>query len=447
MINETRKSVNILNLPDWEILDVKENCGDYLIVAKYVPEPATCPMCNWMLPRLDHFGVRRQCFLDLPIHAKRVGILVHRQRYRCKECGQTFMETLPDMHEKRKATRRLIEHIEQETLQRTFVSIAEDVGMSEGNVRAIFREYIARLEETYKANVPPRWMGLDEIKIVGWPRCIVTNIEKQTIVEVLKDRTKKTATRYLMSMQGRDQIELVAMNMWGPYREAVRAALPGAVIVIDKYHVVCMANTVLDAIRKSVREELTASQCRRLMHDRLILLKREKELDPHQLLILDGWLGEFAPLKAAYKLKERFFNIWDTAKDSKEARKQYEKWKTAIPSEIAWAFKDLTTAIKNWENEIFAYFDYRITNAHMEALNSITRLVYHVSRGYSFEAVRAKMLFNGGLHIERRPPYAKRQLQEFPMPYGYQPPDDGSDLNYGVMMISTIVQRLEDGQL
>lgn len=437
--------MNILNLPDWEILDVKENRGDYLIVAQYVPEPAMCPRCSRMLPRLDHFGVRQQCFLDLPIHAKRVGILVHRQRYRCKECGRTFMETLPDIHEKRKATRRLIEYIEQETLRRTFVSVAEDVGMGEGNVRAIFHEYVARLEETCKANVPPRWMGLDEIKIVKWPRCVVTNVEKQTIVDMLKDRTKKTVTRYLMRMPGRDQIELVAMDMWGPYRDAVRAALPGAVIVIDKYHVVRMANTALEAVRKDIREGLTASQRRRLMHDRFILLKRKKELEPNQLLILEVWLGEFASLKSAYELKERFFDIWDTAKNSKKAKEQYEEWKSDIPNEITWAFKDLTTALENWESEVFAYFDHRIANAYTEALNSVTRLIYRVGRGYSFEAIRAKMLFNGGLHIERRPPYAKRQLQEFPMPYGYQPPDDGSDLNYGVR-ISTIMQRLEDSQ-
>ena len=60
--------------------------------------------------------------------------------------------------------------------------------------------------------------------------------------------------------------------------DAVQTVIPHAQIVIDKFHVVRMANDALERVRKSLRGQLTAKQRRGLMHDRFILLKRERDL-------------------------------------------------------------------------------------------------------------------------------------------------------------------------
>jgi transposase-like protein len=58
-------------------------------------------------------------FMDLPIHAKRVGILVKRQRFRCKSCGSTFLEELQMMDDKRSATNRMLKYVGEQSMQRT----------------------------------------------------------------------------------------------------------------------------------------------------------------------------------------------------------------------------------------------------------------------------------------------------------------------------------------
>jgi hypothetical protein len=68
-------------------------------------------------------------------------------------------------------------------------------------------------------------------------------------------------------------------------------------------------------------------------------------------------------------------------------------WVRDLPQELAPAFHELTTAMRNWENEIFAYFDYPITNAYTESLNNLMCLINRVGRGYSFSAIRAKLLY------------------------------------------------------
>ena len=57
-------------------------------------------------------------------------------------------------------------------------------------------------------------------------------------------------------------IQYVAMDMWTPYRDAVQTVIPDPRIVIDKFHVVRMANDALEKVRKSLREQLTPKQRR-----------------------------------------------------------------------------------------------------------------------------------------------------------------------------------------
>lgn len=54
--------------------------------------------------------------------------------------------------------------------------------------------------------------------------------------------------------------------------------------------------------------------------------------------------------------------------------------------------------MNRWRPEVFAYFDHPITNAYTESLNSLIKLMYHVGRGYSFDALRAKILYTKGIH-------------------------------------------------
>ncbi|TRC57884.1 ISL3 family transposase, partial [Mannheimia haemolytica] len=77
----------------------------------------------------------------------------------------------------------------------TFSSVAEDVGVDEKTVRNIFNDYCERLEKTLNFEMP-QWLGIDEIHIIK-PRCVITNIQQQTIVDMLDNRNKTTVTRYL----------------------------------------------------------------------------------------------------------------------------------------------------------------------------------------------------------------------------------------------------------
>lgn len=58
------------------------------------------------------------------------------------------------------------------------------------------------------------------------------------------------------------------------------------------------------------------------------------------------------------------------------------------------AFAELLSAMKNWREPIFNYFDHRVTNAYTEAMNGLIKIANRAGRGYSFEVLRARMLLN-----------------------------------------------------
>src|SRR5262249_855983 len=160
-----------------------------------------------------------------------------------------------------------------------------------------------------------------------------------------------------------------------------KAALPQAQLVVDKFHVVRMANESLEKVRKELQAEMKPQQRRTLkMYDRYTLLKRRHDLNESQQLRLELWAKNVPLLAQAYALKEAFYDLWDIP-DRRAALERYQAWKAQITPTLIPAFSELTTAIENWNQEIFAYFDYKLTNAYTESLNALVRSVDRAGKG------------------------------------------------------------------
>lgn len=117
-----------------------------------------------------------------------------------------------------------------------------------------------------------------------------------------------------------------------------------------------------------------------------------------QLMFLD-----FPQLKLAYELKEQFRDIYK-CNNRDDALKAYSIWKESVPKDMKY-YQDVIKTIDNWQYEIFNYFTCRITNAYTESLNNLIKNIEKAGRGYSFEVLRAKVLF--GTSATRKPKYTR----------------------------------------
>jgi len=100
-------------------------------------------------------------------------------------------------------------------------------------------------------------------------------------------------------------------------------------------------------------------------------------------------------------------------------------------------------------------FNHPITNAYMESLNNLICVTNRLGRGYSFEALRVKMLFSEGVHkvIQPRPKF-QRGDESMSMNYAMFSFEDSLPStrtvkrakNYGAD-ISTLARMIEHGEI
>lgn len=172
---------------DGRLLVVLRTGGQYLIKAALTAPYSPYPHCG-SLALIGH-GKDQQHLRDLPCHGKRVVIQIQHQRYWCKQCDKTCFEPLPGIEDRHQMTEcRLVRYIERKAIStnRTFASIADDIGIDPGTVRRICLDHIARLDQTRHFETPTI-LGIDELHLLHEPRGIMTNVEARTIIELLPE--------------------------------------------------------------------------------------------------------------------------------------------------------------------------------------------------------------------------------------------------------------------
>ncbi len=441
-----------LNLP-YKLLKQEETDYDIFFHLESLKKPTHCLLCN--SENIRKKDKLKNFYFDIPSRGKRVGLTIHAQRYFCKSCKKSFREVLPQIHTKHNMTERLVKYIEEKSLQRPFTHLAEEIGYTEGTIRKIFKSHIESLAAQNKFETPTV-MGIDEIHLAKRARAVITNISEKTIIEMFKDRNKTTIVKYLQGLENSHIVLNVAIDMWKPYKDAVNTIMPHSVVVIDKFHVVKLANSALEKYRKELRASLSNKQRVDLKNDRFLLLKRKSTLSDKENFIVSYWENNYPILAKMYLLKEKLFEIYEA--DSKEdAYTRYSEFENQLTQEVKHYWHDVIRAVGNWHTEIFAYFDYPVTNAYTEAMNSVIRHVDRMGRSYSFETIRAKMLYTKSIHKTQRPKINKRYdlgtpafcRKEVPTIGRSLPPqivEENKVINYGVDM-EKLVKEIQKGAL
>lgn len=383
------KHPDLLALKGLSTLDINDVGDHYRIVASGTVIPEKCPVCH---SSLYGHGSQRQSYMDTPMHGKRVLIEIDRKRYRCKSCGKTLFEPLSVMDDKRLMTTRLVRYIESHCLRKTFADLSREIGVDDKTIRHIFDDHVASLKATVHFETP-EVLGIDELKIIGQYRAMITNVQKLTLYDMLPSRTKADLIPYFKKMPDKERVKILTMDLWSVYRQVAQAQFPGRVIVADRFHVVRMANEAIERFRKALRKGLDTKTRLKLKDDRFILLARRQNLSPSQLQTLERWTQEFPVLGAAYEAKEAFHGIYGH-RDKADAIEAAKRWEQTIDPAADWAFRELKGALHSWWDEIFNYYDHPVSNAYTESINNVAKGMNRMGRGYSFEVIRARLLYD-----------------------------------------------------
>lgn len=404
-------------LPGLRTLGEPEISEDRIIIkAEQVTRLRRCPRCGGDLKRN---GTRSQVVRDEPRGLRSVRVEIKRQSYRCtkpQKCGNSLQQLLHGVDETRRMTTRLLRYTQDSALLDNFQMVALRTGLSARTVRDIFLKHVRSLDETFQFKTP-RVLGLDGIhiersdvakrqksqdklteeekldRLSRIERGVLTDIEDGQVIDVRRSCSKEEIVRAIKRIPDYEKIEVVVIDMSHTLRNAVQEALPQAVIVIDRFHIQRYASDSIDNVRKRLRKGIEEIPGESVMCDKDLLRKHWNKLGKEEQENLRGWFRHLPELGQAYQVKEAYFEIWNPPSSSMVARTRYLKWLEQMPPEFRDDFKSLMSAMQNWGEYIFNYFDHRYTNAFTEQANRQIRDILRATRNCQFETYRGKIVY------------------------------------------------------
>lgn len=385
-------SLDVLGLDEFRVIDKEENGSDLLFTVEPKESPSECVECG--STNITKHGKYERFVRDANYFNKKVAINIIGNRYKCHNCGITFVGDYVSVCPKDRMTLRLRNKIKEQALKDTYSKIAEEYSLTKQTVRNVFLEYVEE-QERQRVLHAPTVLGIDEAHLSKSMRGVLVDVENARIIEMLETRSKESVEKYLFSIPDRHNIKVVTMDMWKPYKNAVNYCLPYASIVVDRFHVIKELNEALDTIRKRIigRDSIVLKSINK-RNIKYLLCSAIENIDQEKQKQLDYILRAYPDLQIAYSIKEAFRFIYECP-DRASAEEQFKDWEDLVvqnQNEYP-EFLNILKTVKNWHKEIFNYFDYRYTNGITEALNGTIKSIERAGRGYTFEVIRAKMLF------------------------------------------------------
>jgi transposase len=271
----------------------------------------------------------------------------------------------------------------------------------------------AEQREARDGEYRPRRRSLDEAhhRRGGELATVVSDLDRRRVIELLDGRDRRTVQRWLSALpvEVRAGIEVVSIDPYDGYREAIRTALPHARIICDHFHLVRGANTALDAVRRERQRQAKARRpkgVRRsgqhaawrpdLYRARHRLLKARERLSERERRRLSE-LFEREPLIAeAWGLKEAFRSVY-RASGRAEAEHRLDAFLTAVERAGLPAFAAFAKGIRLWREELLAYFDEPTTNGYAEGVINKVKVIKRRAYGLpTFDGFRHRVLLACG---------------------------------------------------
>jgi len=358
-------------------------------------ERLRCPACN--SENIVLKGKKRREFLAPPMGGKKVTIVFHVPRVHCHDCGTIRQVDIAFARPRRRYIRAFERYVLGLLGCMTCQDVAEHLGVSWGTIREIEKEHLQRHYDKPRLKDVKR-IAIDEIAVRKGHKymTIVLDLDTGQVIFVGDGRGGDSLLPFWKRLRrSRAKIQAVAADMSPAYSAAIEAALPDAIFVFDRFHVIKLFNDKLTALRRRLYRNMTDQGERASLKGvRWLLLKRSEHLDPERSEPerLAKALELNSDLAAAYFLKDELSAIWE--QDSYElAEGMLLDW---IEYAESLQIKELTAfamTLRRHAIGILAYYDAEITTGPLEGINNKIKTMKRQSYGFrDLEYFKLKIL-------------------------------------------------------
>jgi transposase len=389
-----------------------ERVGDQLdLQVELIARAVCCPRCDGGEVRVKERP--RVRLRDLPIGGRLTRLVWRKRRYRCNGCGRTFTETHEQLPSRQRVTGRFRARLGERVADgAAHAEVAREERTSRYQVARAFADRAGE-REPRDGDRRPRRLSLDEAhhRRGGELATVVSDLDRRRVVEVLDGRDRRIVERWLDALRPdiRAGIEVVSIDPYDGYRQAVRAALPHARIVCDHFHLVRGANTALDAVRRERQRQAGARKPKgvrrsgqhaawrpELYRARHRLLKARERLSEGERRRLSELFAREPVIAEAWGLKEAFRGVY-RADDRADAERRLDAFLAAVDRAGLPAFDAFAKGIRLWREELLAYFDEPTTNGYAEGVINKVKVIKRRAYGIpTFTAFRQRVLLACG---------------------------------------------------
>lgn len=358
-----------LRLEGLTVLDVVERADRIEVATAYTSETAVCPRCQRISGKVHDRRVQRK--RDLALWAKPVWIHLWKRRFRCLHCRRVFAEDDPVCGRYKRTTRRLRTAVANQSQETPVRVVSRWHGVSEGLVQRSWLEVYAAQQAPTKPHV---FLGLDGFCVrrpgVMWSG--LWDLQTRKPVAVVPGVSQANVQKLLERHVERDKVKAVVTDLSEANRQAIQTALPQALIVADKFHVLALAHQALLEVRGG----------RRLPGNTAWLLHRNIErLGPEDGERLTRVLSEDASLRRAWLLKEGLRSLY-RARTPEQALRGLRAWIEEAKTSGLKSFQRTARTLTKWQKEVLSYWEYPLTNAMVEGKHNRVKVLKRRAYGY-----------------------------------------------------------------
>ena len=389
-------TITLLGLPEFNAVPMIETNSSIFLRIEKNSMAELCPCCGATSRKIH--DRRKQPLKDLPLRNKQLILVLIKRRFRCPNCNKVFIESYQSISRYQRMTIRLIEHITKDATRLTFKAAAVANGVSSHTARSLF---ISKANRLVVDKVAPSVLAMDEFAVKKgkgenkYNLAIAVPSERR-LLDILPDRRQASVEAYLNSLVDKQNVKVMVIDMWRPYKRATEKTLPRAAIVVDKFHVIRNVMWALDRVRRRIVEG-DRDLRKRLKRSRYLLLKNYDDLDNDGRAKLIELLECSEELKQTYWFKE-WFRVWYHEKDPASAAYYLDDWLANIRRSEIKEMLYVANTVDYWKQEILNYFTHRLTTGFLEGTNNKIKTIKRMAYGFRTPGIlRAKVLLADAL--------------------------------------------------
>jgi transposase len=375
---------NVFGLRGYEYVRTTYSDGQVTLTIRLPRKSWRCSACGSYA--VYGRGENERCFKTLPVGRKPVLIALPLPRVECQQCGLIRQVEVGLADARRSYTKSFERYAIDLSQHMTIQDVAEHLNVSWDVIKDIQKRNLQRRFARPRLR-DLRQIAIDEIYLGSSQGylTLVLDLVSGVVVFVGDGKGAEALEPFWRRLRrSRADIEAVAMDMSVAYIAAVRRHIPWAMIVFDHFHIIKLFNEKLSDLRRQLYREVTATGAQEVLKGtRWLLLKNPENLDPahNEALRLEEALKLNKPLATAYYLKEDLRQLWRQV-DKATATTFLEDWIARAQASGIAILKTFARTLRQNEEGILAYYDYRISTGPLEGTNNKIKTLNRQAYGY-----------------------------------------------------------------